>query len=373
MKLLTQPWKRQRNSSIGAIGLEFSLDKIYLVQLSQNRNTNVALHAIASIDYPDSRDHLLASPKLCKTLLSDVLKTHRFYGRDVVTCLPPGDLRLITVSYQASEGEEQERELLQRIAERLDEPVSEFVIDYLPIRAREKDKEKLALVAIARRKTVIEFLEFVRLCGFNVKALDIAPSAIKRLISSLPENETFNNVLTINFGRKKSYMVLMSGRRLLLDSEIEFGEQEIIEQLSETLDMSYDDVSRVLYQQEHQFSNASDSLNDNEVLNNEAIFDALQNILRPNFLKLVEEINRSLIYAASETRGGSVKQIYLLGGIACWRGVDKILNRMTHIPVTIPDYLSSISDNEFVRLHRAELPIMGVVTGLALRGLTHHE
>ncbi len=44
-------------------------------------------------------------------------------------------------------------------------------------------------------------------------------------------------------------------------------------------------------------------------LSGREISETLAEIVKPNFLKLVDEINRTLIYAASETRGKPVTQV----------------------------------------------------------------
>ena len=102
------------------------------------------------------------------------------------------------------------------------------------------------------------------------------------------------------------------------------------------------------------------------------IAGTLHEIVKPSFLALTEEINRALIYAASETRGETVKRIYLLGSIARWQGSDEILNRLLDISVMkIPDPLSNFnpSTKPTAGASDASSAEIAVATGLALRGL----
>ena len=86
-------------------------------------------------------------------------------------------------------------------------------------------------------------------------------------------------------------------------------------------------------------------------------------------MSLVEEINRILIYTASQTRGESVSRIYLLGSLARWPAVDKFLNSLTHLDVeTIPNPLAAFAGGE-AAASMAPAPELATATGLSLHGL----
>jgi Tfp pilus assembly PilM family ATPase len=76
-----------------------------------------------------------------------------------------------------------------------------------------------------------------------------------------------------------------------------------------------------------------------------------------------------MVYAASETHGNSVRRIYLTGGVAEWKGIERLLGDLLDIPVSILDPTACLVDAA-PRLPRLR---MGVVTGLALRGLCGDE
>ncbi|MDH5765714.1 MAG: pilus assembly protein PilM [Gammaproteobacteria bacterium] len=353
----------------GFIGLDFSLERLQLMQLKKTELGNLGLLASAILDYPEDRESLLNSPHEARTMLQKAFKTGGFSGNRVVTCLPPSDVRLMSVSYRIENEKDNQTALLKLVEERLDGNIEDYVIDYLQLRGNLKESERLALVAVARREVVINYLELLRKCGLVVENLDIAPSAIKRLISSLSDNDESDNVLTINFGRNKSYIILMSGRRLLLDMEIDFGEHELLQQVSDELEIDIDTARKHVYEKG---LNSCNIQCDSAYLNCAEFVTAIQEIMKPKLMKLVEEVNRSLIYVASETRGGEVRKIYLLGGIACWDGIDLMLSKLIDIPVSIPDYMTELTNEDYSAKHKYLLPVMSVVTGLALRGLTDH-
>ena len=77
-------------------------------------------------------------------------------------------------------------------------------------------------------------------------------------------------------------------------------------------------------------------------------------------------------YAASESQGSPVEQVYTFGGIARWPGASELLSRMagTAVADTIP--LAAVfdpSDAEQSGQYAGIGPELAVATGLALRGM----
>jgi type IV pilus assembly protein PilM len=357
-------------SQIGPIGLEFAREKLHLVQLERSTQHKITVRAKASLTYHTDRNGLFEDPRALKTLLSKGMKRNRFYCSQVVAALPLTNVRIMSIAYRTSGGQNEQQALRKLLTERLEGDLRDYVIDYLPVRSESRDEERLAIVAAARRDAVIDYLELMRKAGLQVRALEIGPVAIKRLISTLSEPD-HQNVLALNFGRHSSYLTMISGRRLLFDQQIDFGERTLLQQISKALDMDEDGALRLVYQfgvdpSEHATSHQHVAIDDNDIRN------TLMQIVKPSFLTLVEEINRALIYAASETRGETVKRIYLLGSIARWRGADEVLNWLLDIAVmNIPDPLSHFNPNPIPDAGSSDVPApeIAVATGLALRGM----
>ena len=92
---------------------------------------------------------------------------------------------------------------------------------------------------------------------------------------------------------------------------------------------------------------------------------------RPQFVKLCAELQRAVMFASSETRGGAVGQVLLMGSIARWPGADALLRSLVELPVTVPQPLACVpglvgSDTGQRR------PELVVAAGLALRGFLSH-
>ncbi len=350
----------------GAIGLEFALDELHMVQLNR-KGDGIALRAQALLEYPLPRDTLLQSREECRALLKHALASENFRGREVISVLPSGGARILPVTYTAGGKLDDEGEIiLEAVADRLQGEISDYVIDYMPLRAREGDRDRVAMVAVARRDTVIKYLDLLGHCGLRVQALDVGPMAIRRLVSALSGSSKGENVLVVNFGYASSYLTVISGRRLLFDTEIGFGERQLLEQVSGALDMEPDRVHQLALR--HGIDVESGS-------RHAEISRALREIIQPLFLDLIDDIHKALVYAAAESRGEPVKHVYMLGSIARWPGTADLLGTMLNLQIeTIPDPLQAFTPTQKRRRRMrnavvATRPEMAVATGLALRGI----
>jgi len=357
--------RRTNSARIGAIGLDCSLTELHLVQLQVNADDRISLRATVSLPYPEPREALLAAPKKMRRLVQQALKADRFKGKQVVTTLLASDTRIMPVNYHVEEGQSDGAALLNLLSERVDDDLGDYVIDYLPVRSGTSSGGRLAIVTLARREAVIGYLEVLRKAGLEVRQLEIGPVAIRRLVSAMGPQDRHENVLAINFGRHASYITVVSGARLLLDQEIRFGETGLLENIAGELDMPVESVRELL--EHHNIAPGQVPVNvgggDIDVAG------TLLEIIKPILRELTEEVNRVLVYTASQTHGEPVSRIYLMGSLARWQGMDGLLNSMVKLPVeTIPDPLQTFGSANNQSGGRKPRPEIAVATGLALNG-----
>lgn len=363
---------RPRSSAVnvGPIGIDIALEAIHLVQLEAAINCRPAVRAKISLDIKGTRNDLLQQPHQFRSLVKRALAADRFQGNKAVLALPSGMFRTVSVNYQfAGPAKDEPAAVLRAMKGRLDGDLGQYVLDYMPVGGRSKNDEKLALVAVSERDKVVDFLELARKAGLDTTALEIGPLAISRLTSALSEDSGEATILVVNSGRRASYLTLISGNDLLFDQEVAIGEQSLVKHICETLDMP-EETAR------HLLSRTGVSPGENEdavaiALDESGLVNTLSEILKPQFMKLVEEIKRAFLYAASETRGRGVTQVYLLGSIARWPGAEQLLSNLSGSRVSkIPNPLALFPSNETTEDAGAHFaPEIAVATGLALRGM----
>lgn len=113
---------------------------------------------------------------------------------------------------------------------------------------------------------------------------------------------------------------------------------------------------------------ASAYADESENNNSAAITDALYGVLKPMFMELVEDINSALVYAASETRGLPVKHVYLTNLVATWCGIEKFVDSMINVPVSVLMPFDGFNNAEAFAADSD--PRGAVVTGMALHGMS---
>ena len=362
---------RSSSESIGPIGIDFGLEAVHLVQLAASAGRAPVLRARVSLAYDGPRRDVLENRHQFRSFMKRALESDRFYGRKAVVAIPSGMFRTVSINYQCAGGKDKEAAAVLRVMkDRLDGDLSDYVLDYLPVKSRSKKDERLALVAVSEREPIVQFLELARKARLEVEALEIGPVAISRLVGALSLDSGSNNVLVINSGRRASYLTVISGTDLLFDQEVGFGEDSLIRQAAETLDMSEAIARDLVLRSGVRSAGHSQSATDD--LDEAGLGGTIAEILKPQFMKLVEEIKRVCLYAASETRGGAVTQVYLLGSVARWPGSDELLTRLTGVEVAkIPDPLALFPSNRGDKRSASGVtaPEIVVATGAALRGM----
>ncbi len=359
------------NSVVGAIGLDCSLTELHLVQMEIDDAKQIQLHAQATLPFPNSREAMMNSPKLMRSLVQKALNQEPFKGRSVVSTLPSDGTTISPVTYKVRPGQSEAQAIASVMRERVGEEISDYVLDYLQVRSERAD-EHLAIVAMAKREIVINYLELLRLSGVVVDRLEIGPVAIRRLIAAMGPKDQHENVIALNFGRRTSFLTVISGRRLLLDQTIAFGEDRFLADIVQALDLPIDAVQKLIDRC------IFDPLALATECESAVDFDAsrtLQDIVKPSLVQLAELLNRTLIYIASQTRGEPVHRIYLLGSLARWRGIGELLNTLVRVNVeTVPSPIAGFCQNvEACSRNGPPSPETAIATGLALGGIVEND
>lgn len=368
--------RRPEPGSIGCgpIGVHFTQKNLHLVQLERLGDGRIDVRSHESVTYPGTRAELMASSAEIRKLIRRAMRAGKFYGRKVVSAIPSEQVRVMSVSYPASASGSAANSIANLMADRVDGALTDYVIDYVPIRMSLHDGDRLALVAVSRLEHAENYLDSLSSAGLHVDFLEIGPLAIKRLITFGPAADQRDHVFVVNIGQTTSNVTTISGERLLADQEIQFGEELILGEIGTSLDLSTS-VARDLVltngldpRQKH--AGSADSNFDRGVA------ATLVEIVSPSFLKLVREIDRAFLFADSESHGDGRKKIIIVGGIAQWPGVATLLGSLTKVPVEClgrdhMPFAGSRAENADISDQQAGE--MSTAVGLALRGMSDHE
>ena len=357
------------------IGFDLGLEKLNMVQVNY-RYGQPTVHAAASDYHNSNLAEILDNPDSFKKLVKNCLKSRKFTGRKVVSSVPSHFLKLLFLNYQLGKNENDTDALLSALKRRVDTDLNEYVIDYLPIKPEATERnDRMALVAMTKNDFVEEYLDLLTDCGLEVTALEIGPVAIRRLINAMAINGQPQKILTVNFGTNRSYLTVIWNNELLFDRKIDFGMDTVLTVVARAFDApvktalevlhkyGLDEPNRPTYAEGSEYAEIDDNNDDSSIKN--TIYD----ILNPSFVSLAAEIRDIVVYIASETRGGAVDQIYLMGSLARLSGIDNVMDKLISIPVkTInPFYGIKVDDVSNTLYDLGPVAGVAVATGLALR------
>ena len=350
---------RQKTSMIGAIGVEFSLEYLHMVQLAHGP-AGVRLHGHASAPLDKPFEELLEDAAAFRKLVRQTCERGGFHGTRCVVAMPSSLTRVMSINYQVNPGQSEGAAIGQLLKDRIGDELADFVVDYLPIHPDSANRDRASLIAMCRKDTVLRYLELLRQCRLTPECMEIGPVAIKRLVDSLQGPGAENAALVVNCGRARSFLTLISRRRILSDDVIEFGEDTLIEQVCKALDV--DAPLAVSLLQEADLGAARPDPQTRTMLE----------IIRPELNKLVRELERGLVYATSESRGADETKVFLIGSLARWNGAEKLLTDLLRYPVqTIPDPLQPFLRLGMDQPGESGRPELAIAAGLALRDFHH--
>lgn len=354
--------------SVLHLGLDLGPDRLNLVQM-ELVGGRPTLRAMASLPYRCPRSELFGQPKILRSLLKDGFAQQPFKGHRVVSSLPADQVKIMTVSYRRAEGQAPAQAIAAELRERFKDELDKLVVDFSLLRLADPAAgQQEALVALAQREHAMKHLDLLTASGLEVLALDIGPAALARLVihtgaKHTPEFPLLPNALLINFGAQSSFLTVIWGRRLLLDRAVEFCENRLFKRLEQVLNMPRELAQRLLYAPALATSQEPGPPDESSRM--------LAEVLYPEMTLLLQEVNKTLVYIASRTRGKSVDLIYLAGPLSCYDGLLHSLSTQLGVPVRRLNPVLEFSDDTRLLGQQALGMAAGMAqtAGLALRGV----
>ena len=345
-------------------GLCVAGDRLSAVQLERAPGGPV-LHAAATLELGRPWSEMLGEPRRFGQMLKRFWREQGFARSDVVAAMPQEQLKIFTMEYSVAPGQGDAEAIAADLKDRLKDKASALVVDFVPVRQPVLDeRSKEALVATAARADVIAFLELLGRGGLNVLALDIAGMALKRLVPWVEKGGgDTSNALLVNIGTASTQLMLVSGRRLILERSIEFGEARLVARVATLLDLPESAARRLIGEHAYRHVDGPQAAQ---------IDGALREILGAELVTLKSEMAKTAEYAASKRRGAGIDRILVVGVLDVFPGIAQFLATTLGKPVELLDPLAlfthRLDADDAARL----APHCGVAVamGLALRGVS---
>ena len=350
------------------IGIDVGTRSINIAQLA-GTSDGIVIHDADIVNLPEEN---LIKEDVIIQMLSDVMKRNNFKGKDVVYRMPPSLVSIVPVKISKRENETIEQAILRESKEYIPYPISDAVIDYLPVKSADEGdgKSTKVLLIFVKRSDVISHLNMLKKIGLHAHAIDIGPNAINRTIKRFKEYSE-KRILVINIGHDNSFSTILWDDAILIDRKMGWGLNNITEKLVSNLDVNIDEARRILFKHGIDWSSVPQiTLDENTFLMNDSDIPAhIYEIVMPALSELNKEIEKILVYCTSEMKGAMIDKIYLMGSGGFLKHLTSYVHEIFGISVNVfePGTIFSKS-GKLKDIVKNNFPVFMVPIGLALRG-----
>jgi type IV pilus assembly protein PilM len=212
-----------KSRTVRPIGLDIGHNSIKMIQLAIS-GENIVVHAAeeAQIDAEMDGDEQARRDMISATIRR-MLSMGGFQGKNVISCLPSGDLKITSLRLTESECQKAEQVLKREIVQRYGLDPEKDAMDYIVAgNVRQGDEIKNELILFATDNEIIKnHIDMIEQSGLQPVSIDIIPCALFRSFErSLRRQEDRENaVVFVDIG--SCYTTIVFGR----DGEICFVKQ----------------------------------------------------------------------------------------------------------------------------------------------------
>ena len=372
------------------IGLDIGHNSIKMIQLMINDEQisvlaadEVRIDSGINGDMEARRDYIVSSIK-------QMLSKGNFHGKNVVSCLPCGDIKITSLRLTEAEGERIEHALRREVVHRFGLDPDKDAMDYIVAgNVRQGDEIKNELILFATNNEIVKnHIEMLEMAGLRPVAIDTIPCALFRSFErSLRRQEDREHaVIFIDVGSCYTTVVFARDREICFVKQIKIGAGNFNHEVASKLGIN-DNEAEILrgeLQAEYSISipksnSAKQTLIENkqkiEASTRQVMIDAMSKIAD----ELAHEISLCLRYYTVTFRGRRIERAILTGGGGYEKILLDVMQRQLTVGVEVAQPLRGLDmSNERANLNfygdrRGLLCEWAVAVGLSLKGWRGHE
>ncbi|MHC4264431.1 MAG: pilus assembly protein PilM [Planctomycetota bacterium] len=368
--------------NIRPIGLDIGNSCIRMIQLSV-QDRSVKVHAADSVrigseikDDPEQKKNFVLSS------LKEILATGKFYGGDVISCLPNDKLKITSFRVSETKEDEIEKALKKEAKERFGFDSDNDTIEHMVAGAvQQGDMVKNELIMFAAKQEAInDHIQVLEEAGLRPVAIDMAPCALFRCYARLlrRQEDKEETIVFVDVGSRFTTVVFGRGKEISFIKQIPIGGDRFNREIASKLGVNIDEaemlrqklqLERAKKDKSIVFKEGKESMKDNglDTSTRQVIVDAIGSVAE----ELAKEISLCFIYYSVTFRGKRVDRAIFSGGEAYESILLSIFKRQLSIEVETAQPLRGfdVVNDELDRGKRGLLCEWAVVTGTGLKGI----
>ena len=365
------------------IGLDIGHSSIKMIQLADDAGRINVIAADKVYLDPGLNDDLSAKSSFIISAIRRMLQESDFNRRDVVSCLPNGQLKITSLRLACTKDENIAQTLQKEVKQRLGLDSDKDVIDYIlagSVLQGDKVKNELVLFA-ADEQTVKNHIQILKEANLRPIAIDTVPNALFRSLERLlkRQQDRERTAVFVDVGKRFTTVVFGAEGKISFVKQIPIGGENFNSEISAKLGIDASEAAmlrdKLKIERTISVENSQSQLvagtnyPGNVGLENstrQVIVDAVGTISE----KLAREISLCFRYYTVTFRGKRVERAIIAGGEAYENILLDVFKKRLAVDVEVAQPLRGmdITNVTFDSDRRGLLSEWSVAVGLSLRG-----
>ncbi|MFC1633898.1 pilus assembly protein PilM [Planctomycetota bacterium] len=342
-----------KKQGLRPIGLDIGHGSIRMIQLLIDDGQMSVIAADEIRIETDTNDDEQARRNAVVSAIKKMLAKGNFLGKDVVSCLPSGKLKITSIRLADGDTDAIERSLRKEAAQRFGLDPEKDAMDYLVAGSvRQGDEVKNELILFATdNETIKDHIEMLEEAGLRPVAIDPIPCALFRSFGrSLRRQEDLERtVVFIDVGSRFTTVVFGHGREISLVKQIPIGGERFVQQVAEKLSIRIDEAEtlRKSLRIDRKSSSLKSDNSESQVAEGEPEIDASTRDMITDAVcsvaeDLAREISLCLRYYSVTFRGARVERAIFAGGGAYEGILMDVLRRQLVVEIEMAEPLRGV-------------------------------
>jgi len=315
------------------LGLEIGHSNIKMLECRQ-KNGELIIEKAQIIPTPKGAilDGIINDVQQIYDVIDKEIKNKRYRSKNVVMVIKSSEIITRDIMKPAMPKKDMDAILSLEYQEHLLVEVSQYQVTYKVLKeVVEGNQEKQEIQIVAAPNTIISpLLEVADKLKMRVRAINIASDAITNIFSIDSEMIVTNedDIMVIDLGGKATTVTIVSKGVGVLNRDIPFGLDSINELLAKEFGSSDPDIIEKF---KIQYAGIYDE--DDEI----SIYGQhISTILKPMIqYQLIADIRRLLQFHFSRNKSNKIEKIYIIGGGAYLKNIDKYMSQLLEIPCVL--------------------------------------
>ena len=341
------------------IGIDFGTTSIKLLELSgSSKSVVVDRYGYEPLAPGLIIDRQIKDVERVSNVLKRLLKRSGTKAKRVSTCVSANNVISKVITVQSDLDEDELQAMVEVEAEKaVPYDLEEVNIDYARVGPSAQSPGEDAVQIVVCQKSIVEDLtEVIELAGLEASVVDVDLFSLGNVHRYANQNRkgTKNNTSAlIDFGFNASRLMVFHNDVMVYQRDTSLGGRQLVDGIQRKYGTAVEDAIVAIKR-------------------NKLPQSYKKEVLKPYVKTLIQETIRSLQFFFSSATHSQIDRLVLTGGCAKIGNIDQIVQQRLEIPTSVLDPFQSArigSKVDEARFHK-DMPYLGLVSGLAMRGLS---